>query len=196
MEKMWKKYLLGINKKENRIYFGKFETRDWNGYFEFSASFDIGEAFDIEAFEEEKNVYKNNYWDCLDAESKIACLNDGEITKDQYFEDWEITDFKDCSCTDYETTLKNGQTINFETISCGQCDIRENKEEFENIIFTNKKAVLLLLDLWDDYHLKNIENNIKEIEKKINIILESLKEYERYEHKNIENFIKKYIEEV
>lgn len=214
MENIRKNFLLGINKKENKIYFGEIEIRSpryWSrekGNYtdetkqDFSASFDAGEAFDIEDIDENyKNDYKNDYWDCLDAETKINHLEDGEITKEEFFENWEINgddyrDFKDCSCTDYETTIESGQTINFETTNGGQYDIRENAEEFKNIIFTDKKAVLLILELWDKYHLKNINDNIEEVENKVNEILKRLDKYKSYNYENIENFIKKHIKEV
>lgn len=202
MENFRKKILLGINKVENKIYFGEIEITTRNNYKEFTASFDVGEAFDVNDIDENyKNDYKEAYWDCLDAQTKLNYLNDGELTKYNVFENLiffndDYKDFKDCSCTDFEVNLKNGQIINFETIACGQCDIRENKNDFENIIFTNKEAVLLILDLWDKYHITNIENNIKDVENKINKILKKLDKYNSYEFENIENFIKKHIEEV
>ena len=202
MENFRKKFLLGINKGENKIYFGEIEITTRNNYKEFTANFNIGEAFDIDEIDESyKNDYKESYWDCLDAQTKLNCLDDGELTKYDFFENWEIfnddyRDFKDCSCTDFEVTLINSQTINFETIGCGQCDIRENKIDFENITFTNKEAVLLILDLWDKYHITNVENNIKDVENKINKILKKLDKYNSREFENIENFIKKHIKEV
>ena len=202
MENLRKKFLLGVNKEENKIYFGEIEITTRNGYKEFTANFDIGEAFDVEDIDETyTDEYMENYWDCLSAERKIECLEDGEITKEDFFENWEIEaddyrDYKDCSCTDFETELNNGQTINFESTCGGQCDIRENQEEYKNIIFTCKKAVKLILNLWDKYHLKNIEENQEEIQDKINYILEKLNKYNCREYENIENFIKANIEEV
>ena len=139
MENLRKKILLGINKEENKIYFGEIEITTRNNYKEFTASFDVGEAFLIDDIDEEYvENYKNEYWNCLDSETKINLLKDGEITKEDFFENWDVDDYHDyvdCSCTDYETILNNGQTINFETVRSGQCDIREDKVDFENIIF-------------------------------------------------------------
>ena len=198
MENLRKNFLLGVNPKTNEIYFGEIEVTTRNGYKEFTASFDVGEAFDVETIDLEEQC--QNQWDCLDAEQKLDLLDDGNITKDDVFEDWtrysDYKEFKDCSCTDYETELNNGQTINFESTCGGQHDIREDEEEYNNIIFTDKKAVDLILELWDKYHLKNIEKNLQEIETKINEILKRIDKYNDREYENIENFIKTNIEEV
>ena len=183
MENFRKEFLLGI--EENKIFTGEIEITTRNHYKEFAASFNVGEAFDIGDINEEYiNEYYENLWDCFDAEQKLNYLQDGEITKTELFEDWQYNeDYKniiDCSCTDFELTLKNGKNINFETSSCGQHDIRE--ENFENIIFTDKKAVLLILELWDKYHLENIEKDMQEIEPKIEYILKKLEPY------NVDNY--------
>lgn len=202
MENLRKKFLLGVNKEDKKIYFGEIEITTRNNYKEFTASFDVGEAFDIDNIDEEyKDNYKSDYWDCLDAETKIKHLEDGDITKEEFFENWEICaddyrDYKDCSCTDYETTLNNGQAINFESTCGGQYDIREDSDEYKNITFTDQKAVELILELWDNYHLGNIENNIEEVENKINEILKRLDEYNDRQYKNIKNFIIQNIKEV
>lgn len=196
MENFEKKFLLGVNPEQKTIYFGELEITDRNGYKELTASFDVGEAFDVEDLDLEEMCQEQ--WDCLDNDSKLDLLYDGDRTREDVFEDWtryaDYQEFRDCSCTDYEVTLESGELINFETISGGQCDIRENKEEYNNIVFTNKKAVELLLKLWDLYHLKNIEKDLKEIENKINFILSELDKYTKRE--NIKNFIKENIKEL
>lgn len=201
MENLRKNFLLGINKEENKIYFGEIAITTRNGYKEFTASFDVGEAFDIDEIDE---TYKQNYyedlWSCFDSEQKLNYLNDGEKTKQEVFDDWDYDDdyrqIKDCSCTDYETELNNGQIINFESTCGGQHDIRKNIEEYKNIIFTDKKAVDFILELWDKYHLKDITENHQEVETKIKYILEKLDKYNSREYKNIENFIKENIKEI
>lgn len=195
MENFEKKFLLGVNPEQKTIYFGEMSVRDWNGYKEFAASFDVGQAFNVEDLDLEEICQEQ--WDCLDNESKLDLLYDGDRTREDVFDEWtryaDYTEFKDCSCTDYEVTLPSGELVNFETISGGQCDIRENKEEYNNIVFTNKKAVTMLLNLWDQYHLKSIENS-KAVENKINFILSELNKYTKRE--NIENFIKENIKEL
>lgn len=187
-----KKYLLGVNKK--RLFIGEFEIRNWNGYNEFTASFSIGEAFNIEDIDDEYIYnYMENLWDSVDDETKLNWLDDGEITKQEYFEQAtqyaEYREIVDCSCTDYEITLKDGKTINFETAGCGQCDIRE-QENFEEIKFTNKNGVMLLLELWDKYHLNKIEaEDEAEILEKINKMMELLENFDRFHYENIEDFL-------
>ena len=100
-----KKYLLGVDEK--KIFIGEFEFRNWNGYNEFSANFCVGEAFDIDNIENEYIYnYMQDLWDSVDAETKLNWLDDGEITKQEYFEQStqyaEYREFVDCSCTDYE----------------------------------------------------------------------------------------------
>ena len=198
MENLRKNFLLGVNKEENKIYFGEITITTRNGYKEFAANFDVGEAFDISEVDFEDQC--NDLWDCYDAQQKLDLLYDGDRTKEDVFDEWtrceDYHNFIDCSCTDYETELNNGQEINFQTTYGGQHDIREDAEEYENIIFTNKEAVEIILKLWDKYHLKNIEDEAEEIEKQINFIIEKLDKYNQYEFKNIENFIKEHIEEV
>lgn len=187
-----KKYLLGVNKK--RVFIGDFEIRNWNGYNEFTASFSVGKAFNIENIDNEYIYnYMKDLWDSVDDETKLNWLDDGEITKQEYFEQStqyaEYREIVDCSCTDYEITLKDGKTINFKTTGCGQCDIRE-QEDFEEIKFTNKNGVMLLLELWDKYHLKKIEaEDEAEILEKINKMMELLGDFDRFHCENIEDFL-------
>ena len=196
MENFEKKFLLGVNPEEKTIYFGELAITDRNGYKELTASFDVGQAFNVEDLDLEEMCQEQ--WECLDNQSKLDLLYDGDRTREEVFEDWtryaDYNEFRDCSCTDCEVTLESDELVNFETISCGQCDIRENEDEYKNIVFTNEKAVTMLLNLWDSYHLKNIEQDIEEIENKINFILSKLNKYT--ERKNIEDFIIENIKEL
>lgn len=186
---MRKKFLLGI--KENEIVLGEIEITTRNGYKEFSASFDQGIAFNIEDIDEN---YFNNYWNCLDSDARLSLLEDGELTKEDVMNNWskaDYRDFIDCSCTNDEITLEDGSTINFESTSCGQYDCRDD-ENFNKMIFTNKEAFDLIINLWDNYHLKNVED-VKDFDEKISKINELLKNYEFYSIDS-EEFIKKNIE--
>lgn len=90
MDNLRKEFLLGVNNIENKIYLGEIEITHRNGYSEFTACFDVGEAFDIEDINEEyTQEYFDNLWDCFDAETKLKYLHNGEITKDEVFEDWD-----------------------------------------------------------------------------------------------------------
>ncbi len=195
MENLRKKVLIGLNDNTKEVYFAEFEITTRNNYKEFTASFYVGEAFDIDGVDLEEEC--NMQWECLDDKTKLDMLEDGEKTKQDIFDNWtsysDYHDFKDCSCTDYELTLEDGTLINFETTCCGQHDIREDNENYKQIIFTNKQAVAKLLELWDKYHLENVENN-EDFEKNFDFVLEGLKDFNN--RKTIENFIKENIKEL
>lgn len=186
MEKR-KTILLGI--KDNTIIITNVCITDRNGYNEFTASFDVGEAFNIDDIDDVyKKEYANEYWACLDDRSKLNLLQDGEITKDEALQDiiensyyGDYRDFVDCSCTDYEITHEN-KTINFESKCCGQHDVRDDNN-YEDMIFTNRELFELVMYYWDYYHLKEInEEQIKEIEDKIfnSEFLEYNEEFEEF----------------
>lgn len=188
MKIMEKRFLLGVNGKS--ILIGEIDITTRNGYKEFTASFDKGEAFnvdDIDLFEECQND-----WDCLDAESKLDLLYDGDITREDVFDEWtrysDYHDFIDCSCTNIELEI-DGESINFQTTSGGQHDERE-ENDFNNFIYTNKKAFELIMYLWDNFHLKEITEKEEKI---FNQICELLKDYTIHSE-TTENFIKNNIE--
>ena len=181
--------LLGVN--GDTIYTGEFKIRTLSqGGKEFSASFNVGEGFntnEIEFYRYEDYFY--SLWECYDNSFKLDMLEDGEITKEEAKNNFinSICDYRDiidCSCTDYEVDI-NGDIINFETVACGQVDIRE-EPDFKNTAFTDKEAVMKLLEFWDNFHLKEI-TEVQEEE--INSILESMSSYEPYEDK-FEDFIR------
>ena len=193
---MRKTILLGVN--GNTIYTGEFEVTTRNGYKEFTASFNIGWAFDVNNIDDSAEQYFEELWNNSDDERKLELLQDGEITKaearDNFINDtYYYTGYRafiDCSCTDYEVDdLTSGDTINFETVACGQVDIRE-EPDFEKTVFTNKEAVMKLLELWDNFHLKEIT---EAQEKEIGSLLDSMSSYEPYEDK-FEDFIRNNIE--
>lgn len=173
---MRKTILLGV--KNNQIITAELEVTERNGYKEFTASFNNGEAFNINDIDDQyKKDWCESMWECYDAESKLKELWDGERTKEDVFEDWnycdDYHDFIDCSCTDYEID-HNDVTINFDTISGGQYDVREDND-FKDMIFTDKKMFNNIMYYWDKYHLKEIT---EEQEKEINEIMDSkFKEY-------------------
>lgn len=180
-------FLLGVI--NNQIILGEIEIRDWNGYDEFSASFDVGEAFNIDIDKNEIEDYWDDYWDILTDTQKLEILDDGEITKrdwlDERVDNTHYTNIRDCSCTDLEMDF-NGITINFESISCGQHDVREDVY-FNQMIFTNKEAFDMLMNLWDNYHLKKIDDEDKE---QFNKIIELLNDYNWYDGEKVEEFIR------
>lgn len=167
---MKKTILLGVI--ENNIITCEAEIATMNGCKKATFSFTEGEAFFTDDIDDEysKNYYED-IWDCIDSETKLNYLNNGEKTKNEVFQQWfddqyDYREIKDCSCTDYEMDYKNS-TINFETIGCGQMDIRE-ETRFNNMIFTNKNNVVKLLKMWDDLHLQKITD--EEEQKIINLV--------------------------
>lgn len=191
---MREKYLLGII--DNQIILGEIEVRDWNGYDEFSASFDVGEAFNIDIDEETIRDYFIELWNCYDNDTKIELLYDGDRT----FQDWLVEEtcdvdyysIKDCSCTDFEMSYKD-ITINFETICCGQHDCRSNYN-FDKMKFTSKEAFDKLMNLWDNYHIKEIDDNAKREIDEVKQLLESYNWNNYNNYNNIEKFIKENLE--
>ena len=186
--------LLGVN--NNTIYTGEFEVTTRNGYKEFTASFNVGCAFDVNNIDDMDMAeqYFEELWNNSDDGKKLELLQDGEITKaearDNFINDTYYYNgyraFIDCSCTDYEVDdMPNGDTINFETEGCGQIDIRE-EPDFEKTVFTNKEAVMKLLEFWDNFHLKEI-TEVQEEE--INNLLNELAPFEEWGTK-FEDFIR------
>jgi hypothetical protein len=160
--------LLGI--KNNQIITTDLEITERNGYPEFSACFNCGDAFNINDINDDyKNDYYESLWECYDAESKLKELWDGERTKTDVFEDWgdcdDYHDVIDCSCTDYEID-HNEKTINFESTCGGQHDVRE-ENDFKDMTFTNKKMFDKIMYYWDNYHLKEVNEEQQEEIKKI-----------------------------
>lgn len=167
---MKKTILIGV--KNNTIITTNLEITERNGYPEFTASFNIGEAFNIDCIDEDYrwDYYETLWSDCYDEKSKRDLLDDGNRTKQDVFKQWDADQYdgyheiKDCSCTDYEIT-NNNITINFETIGCGQHDIREDAD-FQNMRFTDEKLFNNIMYYWDHYHLKKVNNEqIEEIKK-------------------------------
>lgn len=188
---MRKTILLGVN--GSQIYTGEFEIRTLcQGGKYFSASFNIGWAFDVNNTDSWAEDYFEELWNNSDDERKLEMLQDGDITRKEardnfindtyYYSGYRA--FIDCSCTDYEVDMPNGDTINFETGSCGQCDIRK-QTNFENTVFTNKEDVMKLLEFWDNFHLKEIS---KAQEEEINNLLNELAPFEEWGTK-FEDFI-------
>ena len=181
---MKKRFLLGVNGKS--ILIGEIEITTRNGYKEFTASFDKGEAFKIDDIDLQEECQEN--WDCLDAEAKLELLYDGDRTREDVFEDWtryaDYHEFIDCSCTDIELEI-NENLINFETTSGGQHDERE-EADFNEFIYTNQEAFNLIMQLWDNFHLKEITEKEEKI---FNTICKLLEGFEPHSEKS-ENFIK------
>lgn len=187
---MRKKYLLGIN-NNNEIVFGEFEVRGQNDEKIFSASFDTVAPFEVE--ESDGIEYMEELLD--------SCYNDGDkyrlciqydcapselpqiMAENEYIQ--TNADERDCSIYDNRIYVGDVEYA-FESMSCGQHDIRdEGMKEY-----TNKKAVEELLNLWDNYHLKKVDDSIIEKTAKLQ---EELELDCTEEENKIAEYIEKYL---
>lgn len=155
-----KTYLLGV--VDNTILTCNVGKRyKLNNRNEVSVAFNVGELIDIDNIDKDyMRDYFEELFDCMDSDTKINWLENGYITKDEWIDnqvaDCDYRDVYDCSCTDYEITV-NDTNYNFESTCCGQHDIRE-ESNFKDFVYTNKKAFNLIMELWDNYHIKNLSN--------------------------------------
>lgn len=179
---MKNKFLLGATKNKELV-FGEFEITTRNGFQEFSASFEAvipfdGDNFDLEEYYE--------YWiEDLDKE----CLYDlcernwcapQELANALADNCVDVRDAIDCSL--YPEVIEvDGVHYYFESSSGGQYDTRKDME-----FYTNKEAYDLLIELWDKYHLKEIDSEGVE---KMNRVIKALKTTEETEW--IANYIQK-----
>lgn len=172
---MKEKFLLGVN-NYNELVFGEFEIRNRNGCAEFSASFDTvrpfnGENYDLEDYYEVwiDGMDKDYLYDLCD---RFDC-RPSELPKELANECYDVRDALDCSLYS-ECYEVNGESWYFESSSCGQHDTR--KEGMKE--YTNFEAYNLLHELWDNYHLKNVDNNIIEQVEQVVKMLSSINEEE------------------
>lgn len=177
---MRKKFLLGAT-KNNEVVFGEVEIRDRNGKLEFSASFDTVYPFEYDETYLMERVVDN--LDCYD-KSDLYDLCERYDCKpselaEKFWADSYIEDIIDISL--YPDSIEvDGNEWYFESSCCGQCDTREEMEFYVNENLYNR-----IIELWDEYHLKEIDNSIVE---EVNSILNELEQVN--EEKWIANYIK------
>lgn len=199
---MEKRFLLGTI--GNKIVIGNvclYENR--NSEKEFTASFDIGEAFSIDDIDTD---YLTDYYEDLfnnvEDETKLDWLQEGDITRYDWIESQvnNYNDYKniiDCSCTDLEMEYTNScgedVNINFKSTCVGQHDIRK-EDGYNDMKYTNRPATEELLYLWDNYHLSSIKDNKKALEMYERVIkMLSYYEWDKQEE-NIKTFIQDNLE--
>lgn len=181
MKEFEKVYLLGVM-KDNTILTCDIEKRyQLNNCNQVAIHFNLGRLFNINNTDDFLRSYFEEYFDNADDRTKICLLENGDITREEYINNEvansDYQDVCDCSCTNYEIVVNNN-TYNFTTDCGGQYDVREN-DNFKNFIFTNKKAFDLVMMLWDNYHIKKLnddENNM--VNNTINDINTLLKNYD------------------
>lgn len=174
------KFLLGAT-EDNELVFGEFELRNPSYYskdkgnytdenvLNFSASFDtvmpfISQNYDLIA-------YFESWIDCQDKgylydECERLDCSPSELPKCLADECDDVRDVIDCSLYSEEITV-NGESWCFESCACGQHDTRKDKMKE----YTNYEAYNLLNELWDNYHLKQVDEEvIKQIEKLVDML--------------------------
>lgn len=182
-----KTYLLGV--VDNTILTCNVEKRyKLNNCNQVAISFNVGELIDIDDINEDNiRDYFEEMFDCMDSDTKIDWLKNGDITKDEWLDnqvaDCNYRSMYDCSCTDYEITV-NDTNYNFETTCGGQHDIRK-EDNFKDFVYTNKKAFNLIMKLWDNYHIKKLSD--EENEKVDNMIEEITTLLNDYDCNDFEN---------
>lgn len=165
---MRNKYLLGAT-KDKELVFGGFEITTRNNFQEFSASFDVvipfdGDNFDLEEYFEDwvEGLDKEYLYDlceqnwCAPQELVNALVDNCD----------DVRDVMDCSLYP-EVVEVDGVHYYFKSSFCGQYDTREDME-----FYTNKEAYDLLIELWDKYHLKEIDSEGVE---KMNKVIKALR---------------------
>lgn len=152
---MTKKYLIGAT-KENDIVFAEFGITTRNGYNEFTASFEtvrpfIGTNYDLAEY------FEDMIDSCFDdAEKYRLCeqynCRPSKLAKSMANKCEDVRDALDCSLFP-EHYVIDGDDWYFESGSCGQHDTRDEMDEIINI-----DAYNALHDLWDNYHLKAVDD--------------------------------------
>lgn len=172
---MRRKYLLGAT-EDRELVFGEIEITNRNGYPEFTASFDCvrpfkGSDYDLEEYFEDWmdeldkaylfDLCEQHWCSPQDLPSKLADACG------------DVRDALDCSLYPEEIEIDDEYWY-FESGSCGQCDTRKyGMDEY-----TNKEAYDLLHELWDEYHLKKVDDDVVA---KVNKIVDMLEEVDEEE---------------
>ena len=171
---MRKKFLLGATKNKE-IVFSEVELRDdRNGKMEFSASFGIVYPFEYdeeylkERLENSLSIYdKSDLYDLCDT---YDC-SPNQLA-DCMYTNSTIEDIVDISL--YPNCIEvNGNDWYFESYGWGQNDTREEME-----FYVNEKLYNRIMELWDKYHLNEIDNSIVE---EVNSIIEELQKVDEEE---------------
>lgn len=161
-------------------------------------SFDLSEIKSADATIRDANYMKDYYEDILDeysADGIIGLCNEydcppyklaekiAESIDDKF--DEELMDLLDCSLYP-EIINVDGEDYIFVASSCGQYDTRESDEMIEIVDQTLYDDIH---DFWDNYHLQNIDDNVKAIELYESIIARMA---ELDDEETVTGFVRKY----
>ena len=150
-------YLLGAT-KNHEIVFAEFGVRRYgDGRQSFSASFAVvsplnGNKFDV-------NSYISDQFEDMSAADKYYMCERFDCAPNEVVSHWagscnDLRDVLDCSLYP-EWFCIDGEDWYFESGACGQCDPRQYGMER----YINKKAFDDLMELWDQYHLREISDD-------------------------------------
>lgn len=165
---MRNKFLLGAT-NDDELVFGEFELRNREYGLEFSASFDTVRPFKAEDYDlveyYEEWMYGMDKEYLYDQCERLDC-SPSELAQELADECYDVRDALDCSLYSEEVYVDD-ESWCFESSACGQHDTREvgMKE------YVNEEAYNLLHTLWDNYHLKQVDEEvIKQVEKIIDML--------------------------
>lgn len=172
--------LLGVTKNKE-IVLGNFGVTTRNGYKEFTASFDLVRPRTIT--EEDIKEYFEDFAFNYGKEKAYEMCEEYNCSPQDLAEhlasDSSPKDVFDLSLFPEEIEI-DGDTWYFESSSCGQCDTKDEME-----LYVDKGVYDRLYDLWTNYHLKEVG---EEVETEIKYILEDMENVD--EIKWIEYYIR------
>lgn len=173
-------YLLGADKYKNVVYVN-LRINEYNTPYTFSACFSTYEPFNVDEFDMEEHFEEwcdgadKEYlydlccgYDCPPSELPSYLANDAYSVHDELN-------------TNGEEVEVDGEYWAFEGISFGQHDTSDEMEEF-----VNEEAYNLIMSLWKNYHLKEVNDEVVEQMNKIDAMLCNVDEDE---------WLKKYIKD-
>ena len=149
------KMLLGAT-KDNELVFADFGITNRNGYPEFTASFDTVRPFDGDSID--LVDYWDNYIEECGAEYLRDQLGEYDCSLSELAEIManENGIMRTIDCSLYpETYAVDGIDWYFESACCGQHDTRGEMAEY-----VNEDAYNVLHELWDVYHLKQVDSDV------------------------------------
>lgn len=175
---------IAIRKNDWRVFEGEFDD-----YYSFTASFNEVRPFNTESFDVE-GYWRDNI-DSFDTETKLdmlekydcRCSELAEYIADDFGVDGTLDIY-----SDYDYVDVDGYEWALENVACGQHDTRDDMG-----IVMNESAYNDLLNLWDTYHLKYVdENTAKAIRGELDSILERL--WEGMGEDTVEDWVCKFIQ--
>lgn len=147
-------YILGAT-EAGELVFVEFGITHRNGHPEFTASFN-----GVRPFTEEEAISPEEYFESLAYD--VSDARQFELMREHVdnYGPIEIQDYIDCSLYP-EIVDVDGEDYYFESVWCGQHDTR-----MEMLFYVDNNLYYELHELWDNYHLKQVDDDvIQRIEK-------------------------------